>query len=69
VLLDYFDKRIANMKPKFKSDPVVIKVQKGLLDIRPLIGLADGTEISEKTVREISAVAEDLVRTINAKGN
>jgi len=68
VLLDYFDRRISNMKPKFKSDPVVMKVQKGLVDIRPLIGLG-GAEISDKTVREISAIAEELVRTINSKGN
>ena len=69
VLLDYFDKRISSMKPKFKSDPVVMKVQKGLVDIRPLIGLGDGSEISDKTVREINAIAEELVRTISAKGN
>jgi hypothetical protein len=69
VLLDYFDKRISSMKPKFKSDPVVMKVQKGLVDIRPLIGLGSGEEISDKTVREISAIAEELVRTISAKGN
>jgi hypothetical protein len=69
VLLDYFDKRISSMKPKFKSDPVVMKVQKGLVDIRPLIGLGAGAEISDKTVREINAIAEELVRTISAKGN
>jgi hypothetical protein len=52
-----------------KSDPVVIKVQKGLVDIRPLIGLGAGAEISDKTVHEINAIAEELVRTISAKGN
>jgi hypothetical protein len=69
VLLDYFDKRIASMKPKFKANPAVIKVQKRLIDIRPLIGLSDGTEISEKTVKEIGAIAEDLVKTIGEKSN
>jgi hypothetical protein len=42
-------------------------VQKGLIEIRPLIGLADGTEISEKSVKEIEAIARELVRAINAK--
>ena len=69
VLLDYFEKRIANMKPKFKSNAAVSKVQKGLIDIRPLMGLSDGAEISEKTVKEIHAIAEDLVKTIGEKVN
>ena len=69
VLLDYFEKRIASMKPKFKANPAVSKVQKGLIDIRPLMGLTDGTEISEKTVKEIKAIAEDLVKTIGEKVN
>ena len=69
VLLDYFEKRIANMKPKFKVNPVVGKVQKGLIDIRPLMGHGDGAEISEKTVKEIGAIAEDLVKAIGEKGN
>ena len=69
VLLDYFEKRISSMKPKFKANAAVTKVQKGLIDIRPLMGLTDGTEISEKTVKEIKAIAEDLVKTIGEKGN
>ena len=69
MLLDYFEKKIANMKPKFKANPAVSKVQKGLIDIRPLMGQSDGTEISEKTVKEIKAIAEDLVKTIGEKVN
>lgn len=69
VLLDYFEKRISTMKPKFQENPAVVKVRKGLNDIRPLMGQSEGTEISEKTVKEIHAVAEDLVRTIGAKAN
>ena len=69
VLLDYFEKRIASMKPKFKANTAVTKVQKGLIDIRPLMGQSDGTEISEKTVKEIKAIAEDLVKTIGEKVN
>ena len=69
VLLDYFEKRIAGMKPKFKANPVVTKVQKGLIDIRPLMGLSDDAEISEKTVKEIHAITEDLVKSIGEKVN
>jgi hypothetical protein len=67
VLLDYFDRQLSAMRPKIKANPVVSRVQKGLVEIRPLIGLAEGTEISEKSVREIEAIARELVRAINAK--
>lgn len=67
VLLDYFERQIAAMKPKIKANPVVSRVQKGLIEIRPLVGLADGTEISEKTVKEIEAIASDLIKAINSK--
>jgi hypothetical protein len=67
VLLDYFDRQLSAMRPKIKANPVVSKVQKGLIEIRPLVGLTDGTEISEKSVKEIEAIAKDLVRAINSK--
>jgi hypothetical protein len=67
VLLDYFDRQIAAMRPKIKANPVVSRVQRGLIEIRPLVGLADGTEISEKSVKEIEAIARELVRAIHAK--
>ncbi len=66
VLLDYFDRRISTMKPKEKSNPLVGEVHAGLLEIRPLIGLNDGSQISEKTVKEIGDVASRLVKSINS---
>ena len=66
LLLDHFEKRLTDLKPKFKV-PVVLKVQKGILDIRPLIGLTEGTNISEKSVKEIHAIATELVKSINTK--
>lgn len=67
LLLDTFEKQIANMDPKLKANPVVTKVQKGLLEIRPLVGVNDGANISEKTVNEIGAIAAGIVKTITTK--
>ena len=67
ILLDFFERRLANMKPKRKLNPLVIKVQKGVLEIRPFMGLPEGGDISEKSVKAIGAVTADLVKAINAK--
>ena len=67
LLLDYFEKRLANMKPKLKLNPLIIKVQKGVLEIRPLMGLPEGSAISEKSVKEIGAISAALVKAINSK--
>ena len=67
ILLDYFERRLANMKPKLKLNPVVIKVQKGVLEIRPLMELPGSGGISEKSVKEINAVTAGLIKAINAK--
>jgi hypothetical protein len=67
VLLDYFERRLAGMDKKIKANPVVTNVQKGILDIRPLVGVGSGAEISEKTVKEIGAIAEQLIKDINSK--
>ncbi len=67
ILLDYFERRLANMKPKLKLNPVVIKVQKGVLEIRPIMGLPDTGDISEKSVKEIHAISSGLVKSINSK--
>ena len=67
ILLDYFERRLANMKPKLKLNPVVIRVQKGVLEIRPLMGLPDGGDISEKSVQDIRAISAAVVTAINTK--
>ncbi|MDR3406515.1 MAG: hypothetical protein P4L99_28785 [Chthoniobacter sp.] len=67
VLLDYFERRLAGLKPKYKANPVVTRVQKGILEIRPLIGLADGVDVSEKSVQQINGITADLTKTINSK--
>jgi len=69
VLLDYFDKRLSAMPAKMKKHPLVNDVQKGLLEIRPLIGIEDGSQISEKSLQEVGAVTGRLIKAINSKGN
>jgi len=67
VLLDYFEKKLAGLKPKYKANPVIIKVNKGVLDIRPLVGLGTDTDVSEKSIKEINAITADLLKAINSK--
>ena len=67
VLLDFFDRRLANMSQRLKGNPVVTQVQKGLVQIRPLMGVGEAPEISEKSVAEIHKIAEELVKQIHSK--
>jgi hypothetical protein len=67
LLLDHFEKRLAGLKPKYKSDPLVTKVQKAILNIRPLIGLTEDSDISEKSVKEINDIVADIVKSIHSK--
>jgi hypothetical protein len=69
VLLDYFERKLSAMPPKYKSLPLVTDVQKGVLDIRPLVGKDNGDKISPKSVEEIGTVAGRLTKAINSKSN
>ncbi|MEK0446668.1 MAG: hypothetical protein RLZZ399_1989 [Verrucomicrobiota bacterium] len=67
VLAEHFDRRISLMPPRSSEQPLVSKIQKGLREIRPMMGNGDGSAISEKTVREIGKRCSDLVALIQAK--
>ena len=69
ILLDFFHKRLASMPATIKKNPVIDDMQKGMLEIRPLVGVADGTQISERSVKDVNLVATRLVKSINAKIN
>ena len=69
VLLDYFDRRLSNMPAKYKRTSLIGDVQKGVLAIRPLIGIENGDQISEKSVKEVGSVAAGLTKAINSKSN
>ena len=69
VLLDYFERKLSAMPSKYKSLPLLTDVQKGVLEIRPLVGVEDGTQISPKSVQEVGTVAGRLTNAINLKSN
>ncbi len=67
VMLDYFASQLDALKTRYKKGPLIGKIQTGLKDIRPLIGLADGAEISAKSVREVGGITAGLVKTIQSR--
>jgi len=69
ILLDYFERKLSAMPSKYKGLPLVTDVQKGVLEIRPLVGVEDGTQISPKSVEEVGTIAGRLIKAINSKSN
>ena len=67
VLLDHFEKRIAEMKPELQSDALVAKMRQGIPKIRPLMASEGQATISEETVKKIGAMTKELVEEINRK--
>lgn len=61
ALLDHFDKRLAAMRDDTRNDSMIIRMHEGIQKIRPLITSQD-TQISQETVKEISAISRDLLR-------
>jgi hypothetical protein len=68
ALLDYFEKRIAEMDRARRSTALVAKMEEGIRRIRPLVRSDRGTPLSQKTIREIGAITKGLVEEINIKG-
>jgi hypothetical protein len=66
-LLDHFKQKISTMPAKTQHHPLVMEVQKGVEEIRPLVGIEDGTQISEKSVKEVNNITARLVKKISAK--
>jgi hypothetical protein len=67
VLLDYFKRKLGAMPSRIQKNALVVDVAKGVDEIRPLVGLEDGTQISEKSVKEINEATGRLVKKISAK--
>ena len=67
MLLEYFAGQLDGLKARYKKSPVIGKIQTGLQEIRPLLGVRDGAEISAKSVREVGAIATGLVKAIHSR--
>jgi hypothetical protein len=61
VLLDYLEKELLGLNHKVKKRPIVAKMVEGIRRIRVLIQNENGPP-TEKTVREIDGICEELVR-------
>ena len=61
VLLDYLEKELLGLSSKVKKRLIVAKMVEGIRRIRVLIQSENGPP-SEKTVREIEGICEELVR-------
>ena len=61
VLLDYLEKQLLAMDSEIKSRPIVAKMVEGIRRIRELIQNENGPP-TEKTIREIDGICEELVR-------
>jgi hypothetical protein len=67
VLLEYFAGQLDGMKSRYKRNAVIGRIQGGLKDIRPLLGMVDGSEISAKSVREVGSISAGLVKAIHSR--
>jgi len=61
ALLDHFEKRLAGMSDDIRTNRMVVRMREGIEKIRPLVASED-TQISQKKVKEISIVSEELLK-------
>ena len=61
AVLDYLEKQVLGMSRKTRSRPIVEKMLEGIRRIRALIQNENGP-LTEKTIREIDRICEELVR-------
>ena len=64
LLLENFSQQLEALKGRYKKGEMIGKIQSGLKEMRPLLGLSDGAEISAKSVREVGAISAGLVKKI-----
>jgi hypothetical protein len=65
--LDYFAKRITEMDNPLRSTDLVLKLQRGIRRIRPLMRSDGDAPLSEKAVKEMAAITRELIDEINVK--
>jgi hypothetical protein len=66
-LVEHFQQQIDGMKARIRANQLVVKVRKGLTEIRPLLGQEDGGHISSKSVKDMAGISGALVKAISNK--
>ncbi|MGB8353527.1 MAG: hypothetical protein WCD79_06545 [Chthoniobacteraceae bacterium] len=64
LLLEYFERRLAEMDPHLKKNAVVSKIQKDLDELQPLVS---DDNISSKTVDNVLAISQSSVKSISTR--
>ena len=62
-LLKYFQRRIADMPPRMRSNQLVNKIEKGLDEISPLIN----QKITPESVKRINEITGQMVKAIDSR--
>lgn len=67
-LLQYFVDKIEGMTPRLKENVLVLEIHQSLGEIKPLINVEDGRNISEDSVKRIFELTNSLVEKISSTG-
>ena len=68
TMLDYFEKRLAEMDRARRPSVLVARMAEGIRRIRPLVRSDGETPVSPKTVKEIGVISRELIEEINVRG-
>ncbi len=64
ALLDYFEKQLAELSSKVRTDPVVLRMAAGIRDVRKVLASGDGS-VSREEAKEISGLLAGLLKSLN----
>ncbi len=67
LLIDYFNKQLADMGPRLRRNPLVGEIEQAIGRIGPLINNSPDREIQPATVSEINTITGQMVQLIRAK--
>lgn len=67
LLIDYFNKQLADMGPRLRRNPLVGEIEQAIGRIGPLIKNSPERDIKPATVSEINTITAQMVQLIRAK--
>ncbi len=67
LLIDYFNKQLADMGPRLRRNPLVGEIEQAIGRIGPLIKNSPERDIQPGTVSEINTITAQMVQLIRAK--